>query len=477
MIYFHTTANTTQKEKEGKLIMKETGQQFSSHRRLRWWDGRAFFVPRKIYVFSEDKIAQHIEVSTQLQACLLGLVITFLSWTTYSFFILPINKNALEKKEAQMLRMQSHYEERIAGLQHDQETTNARIALLQSQFLRITRDLEERHEDLFDFIGHREKVRQQIDSLQEDPYTQNEGEAEDPEKISINIISPLKRNYALRQNRSRPSWHTTSWGRSQITDPLSPKNAFDKFRYLLAKTGHPDLDAIPERLQRIDRLQNTVLSHIEEETARDFTKLDRIIRATRLSQREIAHLHTTTRKNIGGPFLPPSQEKTTSPSRQRFLQMRQHLENTERLSHIVSFFPVHPPLKGRYVITSRFGMRIDPINGKPAMHYGVDLGGHPVGGFVRAALPGTITIARHVSAFGQLVEIDHGGGIKTRYGHLSQILVERGETVGLNQPIGRLGSTGRSTGPHLHYEIWVKGKARDPVPFLEAGRKYVLNTR
>jgi len=103
------------------------------------------------------------------------------------------------------------------------------------------------------------------------------------------------------------------------------------------------------------------------------------------------------------------------------------------------------------------------------MHAGLDLAGVRRTPVVATA-PGVVTYARRKGPYGKMIEIDHGQGLKTRYGHLHKILVKKGDKVGFRQKIGQMGSTGRTTGPHVHYEVWVDGKPRNPAKFLKAGQ-------
>jgi murein DD-endopeptidase MepM/ murein hydrolase activator NlpD len=117
-------------------------------------------------------------------------------------------------------------------------------------------------------------------------------------------------------------------------------------------------------------------------------------------------------------------------------------------------------------------MRRDPFNGGDAMHYGVDFGA-ALRTPVHATAPGVVSFAGWGGDYGNLVEIDHGLGIRTRYGHLSRIDVRQGESVGARARVGLLGSTGRSTGPHLHYEVIFEEENLDPLRFIEARRLIV----
>jgi murein DD-endopeptidase MepM/ murein hydrolase activator NlpD len=115
--------------------------------------------------------------------------------------------------------------------------------------------------------------------------------------------------------------------------------------------------------------------------------------------------------------------------------------------------------------TSNFGIRSDPFRGTAAMHAGVDIPG-PVGTPIYATADGIVSNASWRGGYGNLVEVNHGKGIATRYGHLSKILVADGARVTRGQLIALMGSTGRSTGPHLHYEVRMDGHAVNPLPFL-----------
>jgi murein DD-endopeptidase MepM/ murein hydrolase activator NlpD len=130
--------------------------------------------------------------------------------------------------------------------------------------------------------------------------------------------------------------------------------------------------------------------------------------------------------------------------------------------------PYRFPLFGQTSLSSNFGVRTDPFTGAQKMHAGMDFRA-PTGTPVHAAAAGRVVTAGTASGYGNLVEIAHVNGLATRYGHLSEIDVKTGETVAAGALIGLVGSTGRSTGPHLHYETRIAGVANDPVRFLRVG--------
>ena len=118
-------------------------------------------------------------------------------------------------------------------------------------------------------------------------------------------------------------------------------------------------------------------------------------------------------------------------------------------------------------LTSDYGVRSDPFRRSAAVHAGIDLAA-PQGSAIYATADGIVARSGRAGGYGNLIELDHGQGVQTRYGHLSKLLVGEGERVKRGQLIGLMGSTGRSTGSHLHYEVRLDGHAVDPMPFMEA---------
>jgi murein DD-endopeptidase MepM/ murein hydrolase activator NlpD len=136
----------------------------------------------------------------------------------------------------------------------------------------------------------------------------------------------------------------------------------------------------------------------------------------------------------------------------------------------IDLAPIHKPLGGSVRQSSGFGNRTDPFTRGKAFHAGLDFPS-PTGTIVLSAGYGKVTFVGEKSGYGKLVEITHGAGLVTRYGHLSAFLVKEGQTVNTGSPIAKVGSTGRSTGPHLHFEVRRKDSAVDPSRFLAAGKR------
>lgn len=174
---------------------------------------------------------------------------------------------------------------------------------------------------------------------------------------------------------------------------------------------------------------------------------------------------------MGGPFEPVNaNDAATTAEASADAQFRSLFltwKKLDVLEQTVISIPSTQPVDNLQ-FTSNFGVRSDPFRGTAAMHAGVDIPG-PVGTPIYATADGVVARAERAGGYGNLVEINHGKGIATRYGHLSKILVPANTRVRRGQLIALMGSTGRSTGSHLHYEVRIDGAAVNPVPFLQTG--------
>ncbi len=176
----------------------------------------------------------------------------------------------------------------------------------------------------------------------------------------------------------------------------------------------------------------------------------------------------TPRAAVGGPFVPVKLPPNAGAFERQLYRINIARTQMERLNRTLSLVPYRKPVIGEVEFTSGFGVRSDPFLGRPAMHTGLDFRA-ATGDPVRATANGKVVSAGWAGGYGRMVEIDHGNGLSTRYGHLSEIGVKVGDQIRIGQVIGAVGSTGRSTGPHLHYETRIDGDAVDPQKFLRAG--------
>lgn len=178
------------------------------------------------------------------------------------------------------------------------------------------------------------------------------------------------------------------------------------------------------------------------------------------------------------PFGDESELNMTplGPSDVGFSTLFSSMQRMDGSAKSAAYIPSGRPVE-KLTLTSNFGARSDPFNGRARMHKGIDIPG-PVGTPIYATADGIVNRAGWASGYGNLIQISHGSGMETRYGHLSKLIVAANSYVRRGQIIGLMGSTGRSTGSHLHYEVRVDGAAINPLPFV-AGPDYLvaMNTR
>ncbi|MGA8169973.1 MAG: peptidoglycan DD-metalloendopeptidase family protein [Methylocystis sp.] len=229
------------------------------------------------------------------------------------------------------------------------------------------------------------------------------------------------------------------------------------------------LESLAMSLDHVERDQATRLSGIVKPALDAAGKLRRAFDVAGLPvERYMAKVKTRGAASaVGGPFVPADLKAGTTSFERELVVAQNAVETLDGLRHALPSVPLRKPLLGELQMTSTFGYRTDPFLGRPALHSGVDLR-EEWGTQVHATAAGVVTVAGPSGGYGNMVEVDHGGGLSTRYGHLSAISVSPGQQVSPGAVLGRVGSTGRSTGPHLHYEVRIDGEAVDPSRFLRA---------
>jgi murein DD-endopeptidase MepM/ murein hydrolase activator NlpD len=241
---------------------------------------------------------------------------------------------------------------------------------------------------------------------------------------------------------------------------------------LLAAADNPDLGAaarlslISVSLDRMERRQAAAVGEIAADARAGAAKLNAVVARAGLAPGAL--VAPAAKGGVGGPFIPLSVDPGAPAFDKALASAAREVAEADRLTRLLPILPVRAPLIGDASVSSPFGYRTDPFLGRPELHPGVDLV-QDYGSEIRATAGGRVTHAGPMGGYGDMVEVDHGNGLVTRYGHMSEVLVAEGQDVKAGAVLGRLGSTGRSTGPHLHYEVRVDGEPVDPERFLAAG--------
>lgn len=379
----------------------------------------------RIYIVRQRTIRElHVRPWLAVAAAALGglFFVTYFAATGYLVF----RDDLLAASFARQARQRVAYEDRIASLRADIDRLSGRQLLNQEEFEERLEDvatrqamLDERQKSLAD-LG---RAAKSAGLVVPDNDTSEDGETADDELTTGGIDAPVDREPGLTLDVVETSLDDLAENQVSFLEKIASDAA--------------------ERSERI--------AAVLEEVGRDVPK------------------ETGNEDAMGGPFEPVPGDADPDTFRDGVELAVAQIERFETLKDTASGLPLMTPMS-RGNITSRFGVRSDPFRRRPAMHTGIDFRA-PSGEAAKATAPGKVVSAGYNRGYGYMVEIDHGGGLTTRFAHLSKIVAKKGQSVAKGDIIGRTGSTGRSTGPHLHYEIRVNGRAIDPMTFIRAGEE------
>jgi murein DD-endopeptidase MepM/ murein hydrolase activator NlpD len=219
--------------------------------------------------------------------------------------------------------------------------------------------------------------------------------------------------------------------------------------------------AMTQTFDRVDAMQLALAERAQTVTRQRYNQTVSALRSVGV---EPGRIHAAAAVGMGGPFEPV--DGAADNADPRFRALFASWRALDQLEQGAASIPSARPI-ALANFTSGYGVRSDPFRGRAAMHAGIDLAG-PIGTPVYATADGIVGRSEYNNGgYGNLVEINHGPGIQTRYGHLSQRIAQAGQRVRRGQLIGLMGSTGRSTGSHLHYEVRIDGRAVNPIPFMQ----------
>ena len=382
-----------------------------------------------------------------------GTVTLLGMWSAATATYFAFRDDVLTRLIARQAEMQYAYEDRIAELRAKVDRTTSRQLLDQEQFDQKLEQIMRRQTALESRATALGTIPDVTGSIR--PPARGAAAAEPgsgtpkPNPISDTVIFMAPPDREARLESRAPI----------LAGPPPSKHAKNQ-----------GVDSVLVRLQnsldQVESRQMAALNSYEDSMESRVRRMRGVISDLGL---DMAQLEAATpRAPMGGPFVPVKLSAHASPFDHELYQINVTRAQMDRLNRTLALVPYRKPVVGEVEFTSGFGVRSDPFLGRPAMHTGLDFRAQ-TGDPVRATANGKVVSAGWSGGYGRMVEIDHGNGLSTRYGHLSEIDVKIGDVVKIGQVIGEVGSTGRSTGPHLHYETRIDGEAVDPQKFLRAG--------
>jgi murein DD-endopeptidase MepM/ murein hydrolase activator NlpD len=364
-----------------------------------------------------------------------GTVVIMAGWTIATATYFAFRDDLLKGLIARQAEQQNAYEDRIAELRARIDRTTSRQLLDQEQF----------EQKLDDLMRRQSTLESRATAL---------GGIADP--VVTGAIKP--------PGSAAPAGSPMSPQARDRRSSLEPDRTPGARRAGKDADINAKLSRVEASLDRLDYRQTLGLAQLQERYEGKARRLRGVLVDLGLK------LGGPAPAGSGGPFVPIKLPGKGNSFERAVARVKIARTQAEHLTRTLLRVPLRKPVNGEIDLSSTFGVRVDPFLHVAAMHTGLDFRGD-AGDPIHATAAGTVVGAGWSGGYGRMVEIDHGNGLSTRYGHLSQIDVKVGDEIRIGQVIGRMGSTGRSTGPHLHYETRIDGDAVDPQKFLHAGAR------
>jgi murein DD-endopeptidase MepM/ murein hydrolase activator NlpD len=480
-----------------------------SFREQTWNFVSATFPERQIYIRADGRV-QFFTFGPLMQAILAGISLIFLGWVAFTSVNVIFKDRIIATKERRYQQMQASYEARIADQQLNLDELNSAMITTADRFRAQADALEAKQRTLTALVTHKQQLRATLglDPARARPAVQTTvvgsapapalptatpdtgtaavgtapvatptaAPAATPASTGSGDLPMLQAPVPAAPRTARPQRSTFLKGAVQkLADLFGPERAPKPTRAV----EHPALTQIAQlegQLTRLKGAQYVLLAQAQQDVSEEIAHFQNAIRVAGLDPNGLV-ARVSARGGVGGPLIPIPPEALTGVNDAAFdnhvTAVLSGLEDLRTVVTAMRVIPMSPPVRGgSFDQTSGYGARLDPFTRHFAFHAGLDWSG-PWGAPIQSTAPGTVVFAGWRGGYGQTVEVDHGYGFKTRYGHMSSIAVRVGQRVVKGSQVGRLGSSGRSTGPHIHYEVWFDNTVRDPGRFLRAGR-YVL---
>lgn len=423
------------------------------------------FKERQIYHRS-DGVVHFISMSTNTQIALATVVGAFLLWVAYASVNVVFKEQIIVAKERDARVMETTYTKQIHKQMQAYDDVSSLNVILQQQFDETMAEIASRHQTLKNIVERKAGIDQRVESLAEGLSKAGAPNGAKPLNGNRVMIDVTPVDPTPRQSR------VTVLRKEAVEEAARRRPA--------APPGSPAAAAIQKMESSAADLyvqQMLLLAEVEERADAMMDNMSLVMASTGISLEELMPPAKISNMVLaqGGPFIDASNVADASTY---FFRTANRaglaVDELAEMERVFIRMPLSSPLTVGRRQTSGFGVRRDPITGRLASHFGLDFAA-PWASPVTATAAGVVKTAGVKSGWGRTVEIDHGNGFMTRYAHLHRITVRVGQKVSLHDKVGELGSSGRSTGPHVHYEVLFNGKPRNPRRFIEAGR-YVFES-
>lgn len=421
------------------------------------------FKERQIYHRS-DGVVHFISMSSKTQIALAVIVGAALLWVAYASVNVVFKEQIIVAKDRDSRIMETTYSKRLHDAQRAYDDVSELNQIIKENFDETLADISARHQLLQNMVDRKAAIDQSIDALAKGLSEAGGPNGQRPSNGNRVMIDVAPGEPTPRQSRMSAA---RKLGAEQVRQGEGQQTGSASQAILEMNNAAADLYME----------QMMLLATLEEKSNKEREELLLILESAGVPIESVvtpAKISNTMLAQ-GGPFIDlASGSEAASLFYQHANRAAMAVDELAGLHQALQSVPLSSPLTVARRFTSGFGIRRDPINGKYSRHNGIDFAA-PWASPVTATADGVVLFAGTKSGFGRVVEINHGNGFVTRYAHMNRITVKSGQKVSLHEKVGELGSSGRSTGPHVHYEVLFKGKPLNPRRFIEAGR-YVFES-
>lgn len=411
---------------------------------------------------------RYVALSSRGQMVMAAGILAFAGWVGYASVNVFYRDAMLDARDRRITELSLAYERLAADYEKNQEN-----------FVVASRDLEERYRRLYDMA-----MKQRTPALPADTADAGKAPAKGAAPAAPAAAVPAAPPARITADAPKaPDVKIASAepprADGKTEDVASVEDLEGMLRESKAKPPVPSVKPreIETRILSVRGHQRDLIDDFSHRTEKSTGLLEKALARTGLDIGAMLSRAAEARADVGvgGPLRVLNENGTTTVAVASLDQVDRDINSLEgklgrwgELQALAQRLPLNLPLAGEPEVSSTYGRRSDPFTKQLAFHAGIDFLG-PNRANVMATAPGVVVFAGRKGPYGRAVEIDHGLGVKTRYAHLSAISVQAGDTVAFGRQIGTMGSTGRSTGQHLHYEILLDDEQIDPGKFIEAG--------
>ena len=400
--------------------MKKRHLQPAVKKHPQFGEKKSFFSPKEI-IFRSNGRARVLRISSKMQMFMMSVLVIIAGWSFYSYHFYARSGSIINRKDMELSMVKDSYVNLI------------------SEFMAL-------HENVDNILSSDKKNSKEIED-----YKKKATVFED----KIKQIAD-KGNLASEKELNK---------KKNISEVLLQRDVVVSERDELKK----QVDKMEDTLKGIKDAQLDVFEKLKVISSKEVDKLRHIFNEINVPLKNHGlyfNPMANKKESQGGVYIPAKTGLDDKRINDTITAIYKNVDDFEYYKAVMAKLPLGKPVWS-YWVTSQYGTRSDPFKKSKATHKGVDLASR-TGTKIQIKAPGKVTKADYANGYGNVIVVDHGNGFETKYAHLNKMYVKKGQSVKYNEVIGEVGSTGRSTGPHLHYEVVYRGVSVNPMPFIKA---------